>query len=253
MCCPEGGPRAPVHLPGGGQPPRAPPCLRLGAPLGLLGSGSPVDCLCLPVRTEARAHPEAFSSAPRREVQFQRVCPAGLGAEAGICGRQRCWGFSGEGSLTSWLSLACSGSEGRCPVQAAAWLGVGGGPAGRHAQAPGAPGRDLCSRAGGAPGTSKAQNCAPPEADSGLLGAGGGASLMSPDLRLSCSERAGTVVELQPAGKGRWPRSLRRRWGGPGPAPPSVGVRRDGVFKKPSNESGCAGFAVAASGLVVVA
>ena len=38
-----------------------------------------------------------------------------------------------------------------------------------------------------------------------------------------------------------------------GPAPASVCVRRHGVFKKPSNESGCTGSAIAAFGLVIAA
>lgn len=207
MCCPEGGPRAPVHLPGGGQPPRAPPCLRLGAPLGLLGSGSPVDCLCLPVRTEARAHPEAFSSAPRREVQFQRVCPAGLGAEAGICGRQRCWGFSGEGSLTSWLSLACSGSEGRRPVQAAAWLGVGGVPPGGTHRPPGLP-AVICAVGQGAPQEPARPRTAPLQRLTlGFWGLAGGL--------LSCPL---TSVSAVLKGQGlSWSYSRLGREGGPAP------------------------------------
>ena len=77
------------------------------------------------------------------------VCLAGLGAEVGVWGRHRWWGFSGKGALTSWLSRACLGCEGRRPAEAAAWLGAGG-PAGRRAQAPGVP-AVICAVGQGAP------------------------------------------------------------------------------------------------------
>lgn len=135
----------------GGQPPRAPSCLRLGVPPGLLGLGSPLDHLCLPMRLKGVPTPwgSLLLSAVEGGVVFR-----GLALQAWVLrwasGGSVLVGFLRKGgsdrlAVTRLLGLrGAAPGAGSCLARGVVRLG------GAH-RPPGLPGRGLRSRAGGRP------------------------------------------------------------------------------------------------------
>lgn len=165
-------PRAPSE---GGQPPRVPSCLRPGVPLGLLGLGSPLDPLCLPMRL--KGVPAPWGSLLLSAVEGGAVF-RGSALQAWVLRRA-----SGGSALVGFLRKG--GSD---------WLAVtrllgfrGAAPGAGSCLARGRSGREVRTGPRGSqpwpaqPGRRHSRNqqgpeLRPPEADSGLCGSGGGFS-----------------------------------------------------------------------------
>ena len=170
MCPPRGGPRAPVHLPRG-QPPRAPSCLRPGVPLGLLGLGSPLDRLCLPVRL--KGVPAPWGSLLLSAVEGAAVF-RGSALQAWVLrrasGGSALGGFLRKGGSDRLAVTRLIGLRGVVPSAGSclAWGAVR--PGGEH-RPPGLPSVACAMGHGGALEPARPRT-SPPEADSGLYGSG---------------------------------------------------------------------------------